>query len=560
MVLEHSDEFYRSVYEHSMDAVLLAGLDGSVLAANPAACRLFLRTEEELCRLGRTGLVDSDSAGIARFLEERERTGSTRGELVYVRGDGSRFPGEFRSVVFADESGEPRALVTIRDISEIRQAAQFQEELLEKVSHEAAEIETILESQEDIVLLYDPDMNVRRANSAFRKNYGFDPVGTHFAEIIDRVFCRHLDGLPLVLSDQPTPRALRGEQARMQYVVTKVDGTHAVIETSSRPLLEKEAITGTVTVWHDITELKHVEDEMRKSSEEIEDLYNNAPCGYHSLDQNGLFLRINDTELSWLGYRREEVIGKKGWKDVISPSFQASLKANFRKFMKTGYVRNLEYEMLRSDGSTFVGLVNATAVYDDSGNYQYSRGLLMDITERKLLEKRLEQQARMDALTGLNNRRYFLELARHELSRNSRFGSQLAFLMIDIDQFKAFNDTYGHDAGDAVLAEMGRICARTMREIDIVGRMGGEEFAAVLPGLDISQAVEAAERLRRTISNSQVRLESGKIIHFTVSIGVACLREADESLEALLKQADNGLYAAKHSGRNCVRSTALQGA
>lgn len=559
MTREHRAEFYRSVYEHSMDAVLLAGPDGKVLAANPAACRLFRRTEEEICSAGRSGLVESESLEIGRFLEERARTGSTKGELVYVRGDGSRFPGEFSSVVFADEEGELRALVTIRDISEIRLAEKLREALLERFSHEAAEIEAILESQDDVILLYDLDMKVRRANSSFRKYYGFDPVGVHVSEIIDRVSCRHLDGRPLVLSDQPTPRALRGEEARNeQYVVTKADGTNAVVETSSRPLLEAETIAGTVTAWHDITELKHAEDVLRKSSEEIEDLYNNAPCGYHSLDEKGIFLRINDTELSWLGYGREEVIGKMGWRDVVSPGCHEALEANFRKFLEKGWVRNLEYDMLRKDGTTFVGLVNATAVCDEKGNYQYSRGMLMDITERKLLEKKLEQQARTDAMTGLYNRRYFLELARHELSRSRRFGSPLALLMIDIDLFKAFNDTYGHDAGDAVIEQMGRIFAREMREIDIVGRMGGEEFAAVLPGLDIIQAVEAAERLRVTISKSSVKLESGELLRFTISVGAACLREADGSLEALLKHADNALYAAKHSGRNCVRTEAIQ--
>ncbi len=554
MVPEFSEDFYRSVYEHSMDAVLLAGPEGKVLGANQAACRLFQRTEEEIIRLGRAGLVDAGSPTIEVFVEERARTGSTKGQLVYVRSDGTRFPGELSSVVFANGSGELRAVVTIRDISELRKAAQLQEDLLSKVTREAAEIEAILEAQDDVILLYDLEMNVRHANSSFRKNYGFDPSGINVVEIIGRVSCRHLDGRPLILSEQPTPRALRGEKVvNIQYRVIKADGKEAIVETSSNPLYVNGAISGTVTVWHDISELKHKEDALRRSSEEIEDLYNHAPCGYHSLDRNGFFLRINDTELSWLGYEREEVVGKMSWKDIITPACYGILKDNFPLFLKQGYIRDLEYEMLRKDGTKFIGLLNATAVYDEDGNYLHSRGMVLDITERKRLETELEWQARIDSLAGVNNRRHFYELASHEVSRSKRFGSPLALLMIDIDHFKHFNDTYGHDAGDMVLKEMGGICTHAMREIDIIGRVGGEEFAAVLPGLDLPLAVEAAERLRLVISGSPVKLKGGEIVHFTVSIGAACLLDENESLEALFKRADNALYMAKGAGRNCVR-------
>ncbi len=549
-----SGDFYRSVYEHSMDAVLLAGPDGKVLAANQAACQLFQRTEDEICRLGRAGLVDAGPENIAGFIAERARTGRTRGELVYVRGDGARFTGEFSSVVFAIAGGELRAVVTIRDVSEAKKAAQLQKDLLSELSHEAAEIQAILESQDDVVLLYDLEMNVRRANSSFFKNYGFDPLGINVAEIISRVSCRYLDGRPLVLSEQPTPLALRGRKvSNIQYRVVKADGAEAIVETSSTPLWVNGEISGTVTIWHDITELRHREDALRKSSEEIEDLYNHAPCGYHSLDRNGFFLRINDTELSWLGYERDEVVGKMTWKDILSPAYFDVWKSNFPLFLKQGYTRDLEYEMLRKDGTTFMGLVNATAVYDENGNYLYSRGMLLDITERKRLEARLEEQARIDSLTGINNRRYFYELVQHELSRSERFGSPLSILMIDIDLFKHFNDTYGHDAGDSILKKMGSICIHAMREIDIVGRIGGEEFAAVLPGLDLPLAVEAAERLRVLISNSAVELEGKGPVHFTVSIGAACLVAEDESIGTLFKRDDDALYEAKRAGRNCVR-------
>lgn len=553
MVAEHDDNFYRSVYERSMDAVLFTQPDGRILAANRAACELFKRTEEDICRVGRAGLVDTTSPELPRLLEERTRLGASRGELICIRGDGSRFPAEVSSAVFRDVSGELRTITTIRDSTEIKQARQVQEALLSQVTRKAAEIEAILASQDDVILLYDLNMNVRRANPSFQKNYEFDPIGLNVREIIQRVSCRYLDGRPLVLSEQPTPRALRGEEvSNVLYAVTRANGATAIVETSARPLFIQGRIEGTVTIWHDLTELKHTEEDLRQSLQEIEDLYNHAPCGYHSLDKDGYFLRINATELSWLGYAKDEVVGKLNWKDIITPAYIRVLNENFPRFLKQGYIHDLEYEMIRKDGSTFIGLVNATAVYDASGNYHHSRGTVLDITERKRLEMRLAQQAQLDFLTGLNNRRHFFELAEHEFSRSKRFGNPLALLIMDVDHFKQFNDTYGHDAGDAILQEMGRISLHTLREIDIAGRLGGEEFAVLLPGVTGTQAMQAAERLRLVFADSEVPVAGGKSLSFTVSIGVTCRLKQDQSFDAMLKRGDIALYAAKNAGRNCV--------
>jgi diguanylate cyclase (GGDEF)-like protein len=175
-----------------------------------------------------------------------------------------------------------------------------------------------------------------------------------------------------------------------------------------------------------------------------------------------------------------------------------------------------------------------------------------DITELKKLERELERQAHIDPLTELNNRRQFMELAEQEFARSRRHSKPLSLLMMDLDNFKMVNDTYGHEMGDATLQKLSEICRHTFREIDIVGRLGGEEFAALLPETNIEQAVEVAERLRTAIENAAVNLEDGSLIHFTVSIGVAGFGVEDEKIETVLKRADTALYKAKNSGRNRV--------
>lgn len=171
----------------------------------------------------------------------------------------------------------------------------------------------------------------------------------------------------------------------------------------------------------------------------------------------------------------------------------------------------------------------------------------------------LERLACVDGLTGLNNRRHFLALAESEWSRFQRYGRPLALLMIDIDFFKSVNDTYGHDAGDAVLKAVAESLHRSKRSSDIAGRLGGEEFALILPEATIDRAVSAAERYRTLIGGRPI-IAMGRQISVTVSIGVG-IAEADMSgFEDLLKRADVALYEAKNSGSNRVSRFLTQSA
>jgi PAS domain S-box-containing protein len=128
---------------------------------------------------------------------------------------------------------------------------------------------------------------------------------------------------------------------------------------------------------------------LRKFSEKIEDLYNNAPCGYHSLDEDGIILMINETELAWLGYTQDEVIGKMKLPDLLTLASIQTFHETFPQFKKQGFIHDIELELIRKDGTVFTGLINATAIYDPGGNYVMSRSTVADITGRKQIEQRL---------------------------------------------------------------------------------------------------------------------------------------------------------------------------
>jgi diguanylate cyclase (GGDEF)-like protein len=156
-----------------------------------------------------------------------------------------------------------------------------------------------------------------------------------------------------------------------------------------------------------------------------------------------------------------------------------------------------------------------------------------------------------DSLTGLTNRRRLMERGEEEVRRAKRFRHPLAVLVIDIDHFKRINDTWGHGTGDRAIKAVAEVCVATVREVDIVGRLGGEEFAIVLPETDLATAGGVAERLRRAVESAPVDTGDGTLLSLTASIGVAILA-GQASFDDLLSRADAAMYAAKRSGRNRV--------
>jgi diguanylate cyclase (GGDEF)-like protein len=174
-----------------------------------------------------------------------------------------------------------------------------------------------------------------------------------------------------------------------------------------------------------------------------------------------------------------------------------------------------------------------------------------DVTGLVCHAEELENLATVDGLTGLYNRRHFLALAESEWSRVKRYERPLSLLMLDIDRFKSVNDRFGHDAGDKVIMEVAGICAEMKRATDVVGRIGGEELALLLPETDLDGALLLAERLRSSIAERPV-VVGRESLAVSVSIGVAEAAPSITGIHDLMKRADEALYAAKRGGRNRV--------
>jgi diguanylate cyclase (GGDEF)-like protein len=208
-------------------------------------------------------------------------------------------------------------------------------------------------------------------------------------------------------------------------------------------------------------------------------------------------------------------------------------------------------------GKTVIGMLAVDNVQPDFFDERHVRlvtafadQVALAINNARLFSE-VQKLAHTDGLTGLHNRYHFMELSQHEFMRARRYNQSLAAIMIDIDHFKQVNDTYGHAAGDEVLRTVAWRCKKAVRQIDILGRYGGEEFTTLVLNADLQGVLIVAERLRRCIAETPIDSSQGPI-QITISLGVVILDQDCKNLDDLLHRADQALYAAKQAGRNQV--------
>ncbi|WP_028863017.1 sensor domain-containing diguanylate cyclase [Psychromonas aquimarina] len=177
-----------------------------------------------------------------------------------------------------------------------------------------------------------------------------------------------------------------------------------------------------------------------------------------------------------------------------------------------------------------------------------------NITERKLMEQKLHEMAVTDPLTGLYNRRHAMQELENCFQRCKRYTIDVSVLMIDIDYFKKINDNYGHDIGDLVLLELSNFLKNEVRKVDIISRLGGEEFLIVMPDSSIAKVEHFTQRLIKKISEIQVATPNGNL-SFTVSGGLSQIKPSDISIDTILKRVDTALYHSKENGRNQITTS-----
>jgi diguanylate cyclase (GGDEF)-like protein/PAS domain S-box-containing protein len=286
-------------------------------------------------------------------------------------------------------------------------------------------------------------------------------------------------------------------------------------------------------------------------------LFEAAQDGILLLDsETGKITDVNPFLVKMLGYTREEFVEKRLWEVGAFKDIEASQKA-FEALQKNEYIR-YEDLPLRAKNGKLIDVEFVSNVYL-VGNEKVIQCNIRDITERKqaldaLLKNQalLREQSVRDHLTGLFNRRYMEETLERELLRASRKGLSLGIMMLDVDHFKRFNDTWGHAAGDEILRELGNLLLGQVRGEDIASRYGGDEFIIVLPDASREVTRERANRLCEHTRRLKIHFKGQTFEMISFSVGVAAFPENGTTSAEILKAADTALYRAKHEGRNRV--------
>jgi PAS domain S-box-containing protein len=381
MLMKH----FEYLTKYANDIIMLADENGNIVELNERAEQAYGYSRAELLgkRIPDLRDPDEDPAVFRGQLERIMQLGELRFETVNRRKDGSLFPIESSARVIEVE-GTRYLQGVIRDISERKQAEEAlrKSETLLKKSQQMAHIgswELDLERN----ILYWSDENYR----IFEFEQG--RFGASYEAFLNTVHPDDRDMVNRAYTDSVNNKKPYTIVHRLQFPDRRVKFVQEWCETfydeAGKPLRS-------IGTTQDITVQHLAQNALRKSSQRIEDLYNHAPCGYHSLDAGGLIVQINDTELEWLGYVRDEVVGKVNFADLIAPDSRQVFRDNYPGFKQRGYVHDLEYELVRKDGSSFFVSLSATAVYDADGEYLMSRSSLFDISARKQAEAELRLQ------------------------------------------------------------------------------------------------------------------------------------------------------------------------
>jgi diguanylate cyclase (GGDEF)-like protein/PAS domain S-box-containing protein len=331
-----------------------------------------------------------------------------------------------------------------------------------------------------------------------------------------------------------------------RYVVYFVIAVAALVAAAALLLLWNRSLR--VRVAARTLELRNALTRIARQAEDARELYDNAPCGYHSLDAEGFYVEVNDTELTWLGMNRDEVVGKKKFSDFLSDAGREAFQTHFPRFLGQGEVRDLEYELVRKDGSTMRVLLSSTLMRDAAGRPIRTNATVYDITARAAAEAQVAHMANHDVLTGLPNRSLLNDRLEQAVARAHRTDTMLAVILIDLDRFKTLNDSLGPGGGDRLLKAVGQRLAQAVREGDTLSRVGGDGFVVVQPEAASAPAVAAAATALIEAIGKPLDFD-GNEVHVGASLGIALYPNDGLTADALLRNAETAMLHAKQAGR-----------
>jgi diguanylate cyclase (GGDEF)-like protein/PAS domain S-box-containing protein len=414
-----------------------------------------------------------------------------------------------------------------------------------------------IESSMDGIAIYDASGAYVYANQAYASINGYgDP-----SELIGKTYRVAYDEQEVKRIEQVHfPSLLKGGRWRGELIAKRKNGS-TYFQEASVALLEDG---GRVCVIRDITWRKRSDERLRRSERFLNMIFNSIRDPFCIFDNEFRVIRANAAYAAMKSRRVEDLIGRKCY-EVLEGSDKVCEGCVVARSLQSSDPCAKEKQIRLGDGDAIWIEIYTYPIVDEDGKVTHVIEYTRDVTERKKAEEekgrlieRLEHLSLTDSLTGLMNRRALTDRLRYEVERARRYKSELSLILCDIDNFKEINDTSGHDTGDRALQVISGTLQTVLRETDIAGRYGGDEFMLILPATSASGAENLAGKLLSVVRDSDILLYEGKQIRLSMSIGVTAHSAGEAEVEPLIKRADEAMYASKQGGKGRVSSSIPQ--
>jgi diguanylate cyclase (GGDEF)-like protein/PAS domain S-box-containing protein len=342
-----------------------------------------------------------------------------------------------------------------------------------------------------------------------------------------------------------------GKDEGLIQLITKA-GRKRIIEHKNQIHTYPDKTQTILGIARDVTDVLETDQALIESEIRFRSILDSIEDGYFEVDLAGNFTFFNDQIPKHIGYAGDELIGMNYQKMMDKDNAEKVFQAFNKVFNTSVSVNNIDWEQISKDGTRIFVESSVSLRRDMNGKPIGFCGIIRDITERKHSENKLAYMAYHDPLTGLYNRKAFMEMLEETIREAKRYENSRSILYIDLDHFKKVNDVYGHEIGDKLLVQVASRLNDTLRENDYVSRLGGDEFTIILSGSSRSTSEKVANRILEILS--QPYLIQGITIDFvTPSIGVSTFPDDGHDADTLLKSADKAMYFAKEKGKSCIR-------
>jgi len=531
--LRTSEERFRALLQESQDMVVVVDAAGTVEYVSPAGQRIFGRDVASTVGLDGTSLVHPDDLErtvtmLADVMTEPGRVAELQVRVAHV--DGSyRIVDAIGHNRLADPAVKGIVL-NIRDATERVNA----EEALHRSD---ARFRSLVQNATDVVTVVGPDTLISYASPSIEKVLGYttaELVGTDALRLI------HPDDRASVL-EASAEAVESGEATTVEYRAIAKDGSFRYFESITTDLTGEPSVGGFVTNARDISDRREAEREAARLTEVLERSNEVVVIS----DPAGKLVYANERAKEFLGIGVDHDVG-----ELSSVESRERLRDEIMPLVRSHGIWNGELTLRTAEGDE-VPTVATLQGHREHGEIVLISTIAHDITDLKRAQHRLEYEANHDALTGLPNRAMLHEVGEQALGRASRHGTTTAVLFLDLDGFKAINDTLGHDAGDRVLVELGRSLRVGVRTGDLVARLGGDEFCVLCEGVESEQEVlDLGQRICDIVA-IPMRVH-GRDVQVGTSVGIALDRGGNETIGGLVRNADVALYRAKRGGGSRV--------